>query len=157
MDIQTCQLLSRVFLINNRVDNHTDRMLYDGTEMTLKSFSHSKADFLVQMSPFWNPNGCQKGSKVVQYAVCWCILPLWNIWGYFLASRFMNWGIKQFHPVEPSVLANLRWQLWMFVVANMWVCPTLPGPLSLWIHGSLLKKLIKVRKCPILAVASKIA
>ena len=40
-------------------------MLYDGTEMTLKSFSHSKADFLVQMSPFLNPNGCQKGSKVV--------------------------------------------------------------------------------------------
>ena len=111
--------------IEVNMDRNTDRILYDGTEMTLRSFSHSKADLLVC---FGTRMGAKKGSKVVQYAVCWCILPLWNVWGSFLASRFINWGIKQFHPVECSVLANLRWQLWMLVVADIWVCPTLPGP-----------------------------
>ena len=83
---------------------------------------------LGQMSPFWNPNGCQKGSKVVKYSVCWCILPLWNVEGSFLASQCINWDIKHVHPVEPSVLANMRWQLWISVVANIWVCPALPPP-----------------------------
>ena len=58
-------------------------MFYDASDITRVQGApgHLEASLseglnLGQMSPFWNPNGCQKGSKVVKYSVCWCILPL---------------------------------------------------------------------------------
>ena len=78
------QPLSRILIeILNISIYHPDRMFYDAFDITRVQGApgHLEASLseglnLGQMSPFWNPNGCQKGSKVVKYSVCWCILPL---------------------------------------------------------------------------------
>ena len=55
------------------------------------------------------PCGCLKGPRVGSNDSLWYILSMWNVLRSFGASQGSIWGPRQFHPMEPSILAVLRW------------------------------------------------
>ena len=56
--------------------------LLPGLPWALRSFSSSRTGFWENGSVL-EPFECLKGPKVGQTTVCWCILPLSNVWGSF--------------------------------------------------------------------------
>ena len=81
---------------------------WDLTRGALRSFSPNKGFKGVELV-LLDHCGCLKSPRVGSNDSWWCILSMWNVLGLFGASQGIIWGPRQFHPVEPGILALLRW------------------------------------------------